>query len=138
MGRRGLMLLTGALAGVAMTAQAHHSWGTIYNGGDPVNVEAVITGDVYRNPHQAVKVDIMNDLGEPEQWTIEWRGNRGRDRSQTVDYGLNPGDKVVIDGRTARDTNRKTIQMTTLTRPADGMTIEARQGRGRGGGRRER
>lgn len=138
MGRRVWTLLTGALAGVAMTAQAHHSWGTIYNGGDPVNVEAVITGDVYRNPHQAVKVDIMNDLGEPEQWTIEWRGNRGRDRTQTVDYGLNPGDQVVIDGRTARDTNRKTIQMTTLTRPADGMTIQARQGRGRGGGRSER
>ncbi len=122
MGRRVSMLLTGALAGVAMTAQAHHSWGTIYNGGQPVNVEAV-------------KVDIMNDLGEPEQWTIEWRGNRGRDRSQTSEYNLAPGDEVVIDGRTARDTNRKTIQMTTLVRPADGMTIQARQGRGRGGGR---
>ena len=135
MGRRVLMLLTGALAGVAITAQAHHSWGTIYDGGTPVNVEATITGDVYRNPHEAVKVDIMNDLGEREQWTIEWRGNRGRDRSQTVEYDLNPGDEVVIDGRTARDTNRKTIQMTTLVRPSDGMTIQARQGRGRGGGR---
>ena len=135
MGRRVSMLLTGALAGVAMTAQAHHSWGTIYNGGQPVNVEAVITGDVYRNPHEAVKVDIMNDLGEPEAWTIEWRGNRGRDRTQTSEYDLSPGDEVVIDGRTARDTNRKTIQMTTLVRPADGMTIQARQGRGRGGGR---
>ena len=138
MGRRVLTLLTGALAGVAQTAQAHHSWGTIYDGGEPVNVEAVITGDVYRNPHAAVKVDIMNDLGEPEEWTIEWRGNRNRDRTQPVEYDLNAGDEVVIDGRTARDTDRKTIQMTTLVRPADGMTIQARQGRGRRGGRRQR
>ncbi len=132
------MLLAGALAGVAMTVHAHHSWGTIYNGGEPVNVNAVITGDVYRNPHTAVKVNIMNNLGDPEEWTIEWRGNRNRDRTQTVQYDLNPGDEVVIDGRTARNTSRKTIQMTTLTRPVDGMTIQARQGRGRGGGRRER
>ncbi len=138
MGRRVSMLLTGTLAGVALTAQAHHSWGTIYDGGEPVNVEAVITGDVYRNPHTAMTVDIMNDLGEPEEWTIEWRGNRNRDRSQPVEYDLNPGDEVVIDGRTARDTDRKTIQMTTLTRPSDGMTIQARQGRGPRGGRRER
>ena len=137
MGRRVSMLLTGVLAGAALTVQAHHSWGTIYDGGEPVNVEAVITGDVYRNPHTAVKADIMNDLGEPEEWTIEWRGNRNRDRTQPVEYDLNPGDEVVIDGRTARDTNRKTIQMTTLVRPSDGMTIKARQGRGRRGGRRE-
>ncbi len=135
MGRRILLLLTGALASVAMTAQAHHSWGTVYDGGAPVSVEATITGNPYRNPHDAVKVNIMNDLGEPEEWTIEWRGNRGRDRTQTSEYNLAPGDEVVIDGRTARDTNRKTIQMTTLVRPADGMTIQARQGRGRGGGR---
>ncbi len=135
MGRRVLMLLTGALAGVAMTAQAHHSWGAIYDGGAPVNVEATITGNPYRNPHDAVKVNIMNDLGEPEEWTIQWRGNRGRDRSERVVYDLNPGDEVVIDGRAARDTTSKLIQMTNLLRPSDGMTIQAREGRGRGGGR---
>ncbi len=72
MGRRILMLLTGTLAGVAMTAQAHHSWGAVYNGGEPVNVEAVITGNPYRNPHDAVKVEIMDEPGEPEEWSICW------------------------------------------------------------------
>ncbi len=137
MERRILMLLTGALAGVSMTAQAHHSWGAVYDGGAPVNVEATITGHPYRNPHDAVKVNIMNDLGEPEAWTIQWRGNRGRGRDQTqaVEYDLNPGDEVVIDGRAARNTTSKLIQMTNLVRPSDGMTIQAREGRGRGGGR---
>ncbi len=135
MGRGILTVLTGALAGVAMTAQAHHSWGAIYDGGAAVNVEATVTGGVYRNPHTAVKVEIMNYLGEPEEWTIEWRGKRGRDQARTEQLDLNPGDEVVIDGRTARDTKRKTIQMTTMTRTADGMTIQASQGRSRGRGR---
>ncbi len=135
MGRRVLMLLTGALAGVAMTAQAHHSWGAVYDGGAPVNVEAVITGNPYRNPHDAVKVEIMDELGEPEEWTIQWRGNRGRGRDQAQQIDLNPGDEVTIEGRTARDSSLNLIQMTTLTRTADGMTIQASLGRSRGGGR---
>ena len=139
MGQRILMLLTGALTGVTMTAQAHHSWLTIYDGGAPVSVEALVTSDIYRNPHVAVKVNIMNDLGEPEEWTLEWRDNSGRGRILPLPEGLNPGDEVVIDGRLPRNTNRKTIEMQTMTRTADGMTIQARQGPYRdGAGRRGR
>ena len=129
------ILLAGSLTGVTVTAQAHHSWGAIYNGGEPVNIDAVITGNVYRNPHDTVEVSIVNEYGEAEAWRIEWRGERGR--GQAVQYGLNPGDDVVIAGRTGRDIDRKTIQMQTLTRVSDGLTIQAREGRG-GRGRRGR
>ncbi len=45
----------------------------------------------------------------------------------------------IIDGRLPRNTNRKTIEMQTMTRTADGMTIQARQGPYRdGAGRRGR
>jgi hypothetical protein len=59
-----------------------------------------------------------------------------------VQYDLNAGDEVIIEGVTARDPNRLTIQMTKLTRISDGMTIEASLGRrgngeGRGEGRRD-
>ena len=123
---------------LAPGAQAHHSWGAIYNGGQPVNeLTATISSEAYRNPHETVDVTIVNDSGEAEVWKIEWRGERsgrGMGRGQTVQYDLNPGDEVVINGRTARDPDRRTIQMTTLTRVSDGMTIQAREGRG--GGRR--
>jgi hypothetical protein len=130
-----IFLLAGSLAGVTGTAQAHHSWGAIYNGGEPVNINAVITGNVYRNPHDTVEVSVLNEHGETEAWRIEWRGERGR--GQAVQYGLTPGDEVIIAGRTARDSDRKTIQMQTLTRVSDGLTIQAREGRG-GRGRRGR
>ncbi len=141
MGRRILLLLTGMLAGVAMTAQAHHSWGAIYDGGAAINdLNATIAGSHTRRPHDAIKVTIENELGEPEEWTVQWRGERGgrgrgRDESATQ-FDFNVGDAVVIDGRYARDEGSRLIQMTLLTRPADGMTITAREGRGgRGRGR---
>ena len=126
MGRRILMLLTvtGALAGAAMPAQAHHSWGAVYNTGQRVNdLRATIAGNYARRPHDAIAVTITNELGEPETWTIQWRGGR---REQ---YDFNIGDEVVIDGRMARNKSQKLIQMTSLVRPADGWTITAREGR---------
>ncbi len=141
MGRRLLILLTGTLAGVAMTAQAHHSWGAVYDGGAAVNdLNATIAGSHTRRPHDAIKVTIENELGEPKEWTVQWRGERGgRGRGGCVgatQYDFNIGDAVVIDGRYSRNESSKLIQMTLLTRPADGMTITAQEGRrGRGRGR---
>ncbi len=127
MGQRILMLLTvtGVLVGAEMTAQAHHSWGAVYNGGERVNnLRATIAGDYVRRPHDSIAVTITNELGEPEKWTIQWRGRR---RAQ---YDFSIGDEVVIGGRKARNKDQKLIQMTSLVRPADGWTITAREGRG--------
>ena len=132
------------LASLASTANAHHSWGAVYNGGESVNVTAVITSKAYRNPHDRVEATIVNQAGETEEWRIEWRGMRGgggMGRGQAVQYDLNPGDEVIVEGRTALNPGLMAIQMTKLTRVSDGMTIEASLGRtggeeGRGGDRR--
>ena len=119
-----------------MIAQAHHSWGAVYDGGTEVSdLNAVIAGPHTRRPHDAIKVTIQNDLGEPEEWTVQWRGERGgRGRGMGGDveqFDLNVGDEVTIDGQYARDQSSKLIQMTLMTRTVDGSTvIQARQGRG--------
>jgi hypothetical protein len=125
------MLLTGIVAGVAMTAQAHHSWEAVYRGGQRVNdLTATIAGNHSARPHNAIAVTIRNQLGAPEAWTIQWRGGVSRDRhGNTVGYDFNIGDEVVIGGRMARDEGQKLIQMTSLVRAADGWTITAREGR---------
>ena len=112
-----------------LAVHAHHSWRAVYGGGEEVTIDALITSEPFRNPHNAVHVQIAGASGELEPWTIEWRGRRRRDGGDPVVYDLNPGDEVVIVGRRAVDTDLKKIQMTRLTRTADGMTIEARQGR---------
>lgn len=143
MAQKYLFLVIGSLVGFCMTAQAHHSWGAVYDGGSEVNdLNVVIAGPHTRRPHDAIKVKIKNELGEPEEWTVQWRGEgggRGRGMGGDVDQvDLNVGDEVTIDGQYARDESSKLIQMTLMTRTVDGSTvIQARQGRGgRGGGRR--
>lgn len=131
MRRRNCAALAIVLVSTPAFALAHHSWGAVYGGGEEVTVAAKIASKHFRNPHHAVHVQIANTAGELEPWTIEWRGPRRRDGGPPVVYDLNPGDDVVIVGRRAVDTGLKKIQMTKLTRPADGMTIEARLGRDR-------
>lgn len=117
------------LAAAPIAVHAHHSWRAVYGGGEEVSVTATITSKPFRNPHNAVHVQLPNEAGELEAWTIEWRGQRRRDGEPRVTYDLNPGDEVVIGGRRAVDSGLKKIQMQTLKRPADGMTITARQRR---------
>jgi hypothetical protein len=41
--------------------------GAIYNGGEPVSINAVINGKVDRNPHETVEISIMNEHGASEE-----------------------------------------------------------------------
>ncbi|MGI9257300.1 MAG: DUF6152 family protein [Gammaproteobacteria bacterium] len=132
MDRRILLVAIAALAGASITAQAHHSWGAVYDGGREVTeLVATVVSQHSRRPHDNVAVTITNELGEAEAWTVQWRGPRGRDRDQDANrYDFNVGDEVLITGRIARNESDKLIQMTTLVRPSDGWTVTARQGRG--------
>lgn len=123
--------MAGAMLALPLAAGAHHSWGAVYDGGEEVTVEATIASQVYRNPHLTVRIEMAGETGEPEEWTMEWRGGRRRNGEPPVTYDLKPGDEVVIEGRIARFPGSKKIQMFALTRPADGMSIQARRGRNR-------
>jgi len=127
-----LSMLMIALAIVPMAVHAHHSWNAVYGGGEELTIDATITSKPFRNPHNAAHIQVANDAGEMEAWTVEWRGERRRDGEPPPVYDLNPGDAVVIFGRRAVDAGVKKIQMERLTRPADGLTITARRGRNRG------
>jgi hypothetical protein len=120
-------LLIVALMGLPAAAAAHHSWRAVYDGGEEVTVEAVVTSQVFRNPHWSLRVDLITGSGARAPWTIEWRGDRRRDCEPPVVYDIKRGDKVRIAGRIARAADTKKIQMQTLIRPADGMTITARR-----------
>ena len=78
-----LLSFLGLLA-LPLAVHAHHSWRAVYGGGEEVTIDATIASEPFRNPHNAVHVQIPNAAGELEAWTVEWRGRR-RERS-----GLNP------------------------------------------------
>lgn len=111
------------------TAQAHHSWSGIYDTRKSITVEGVVTEFLLRRPHLALLIDVRNDAGETEQWTVEWGSLR---RLQEAGYDGNvfqPGDRVVVTGQPAWTPGRKSVRMRSLSRPADGFSLSERQRR---------
>ena len=110
-------------------AHAHHSWSGIYDTRKSITVEGVVTEFLLRRPHLALLIDVRNDAGETEQWTVEWGSLR---RLQAAGYDENvfkPGDRVVVTGQPAWTPGRKSVRMRSLSRPADGFTLSERQRR---------
>lgn len=125
------ILITGIFASwlAVAPAHAHHSWSGIYDTRKSITVEGVVTEFLLRRPHLALLIDVRNDAGETEQWTVEWGSLR---RLQQAGYDGNvfqPGDRVVVTGQPAWTPGRKSVRMRSLSRPADGFTLSERQRR---------
>lgn len=110
-------------------AHAHHSWSGIYNTEKRITVEGVVTEFQFRRPHLALLVDVRNDAGETEQWTVEWGSPRRMREAGYDETVLKPGDAVIVTGQPAWTPGRKSVRMRTLTRPADGFTLSGRRRR---------
>ena len=110
-------------------AHAHHSWSGIYDTEKSITVEGVVTEFLFRSPHLALLVDVRNDAGEIEQWTVEWGSPRRMLRAGYDENVLRPGDEVIVTGQPAWTPGRKSVRMRALTRPADGFTLSGRRRR---------
>jgi hypothetical protein len=84
-----------------LPAQAHHSWAR-YDGDHVVTVTATITAVEWTNPHVIMRMTIMDDGGQPTEWTMEMDPptllNRYGLRHDTITVGM----EVKITGVRAR------------------------------------
>ena len=110
-------------------AHAHHSWSGIYDTRKSITVEGVVTEFLLRRPHLALLIDVRNDAGETEQWTVEWGSLRRLLEAGYVENVFKPGDRVVVTGQPAWTPGRRSVRMRSLSRPADGFTLSERQRR---------
>ena len=121
-------IATGSLL-LTVDGHAHHSWAGIYDTEKSITVEGVVAEFLFRSPHLALLIEVGNDAGEVEQWTIEW-GSPRRLREAGYDGDvLQPGDEVVVTGQPAWTPGRKSVRMRSLTRPADGFSLSGRRRR---------
>ena len=134
------LVLAGALAAVAVTAQAHHSWSVEYNTNDSIVVSGTVAEFLHRRPHSALTIDVQQPEGETVQWTVEWGG--GFRDSEGNDYDpafFEPGEAITVTGQPHRDEASRFVRMRTVLREADGKTFESsRRGRRGRNGRRGR
>jgi hypothetical protein len=62
--------MAGALLGGARLS-AHHSLASQFDEGKPLTLQGVITKVEWVNPHVYVHIDVKDDSGAMEQWSLE-------------------------------------------------------------------
>jgi hypothetical protein len=114
-------LLAGVLAG-AVSADAHHSLGAIYDRSAPLTLTGVVSEFHLVNPHAFLTMQIERE-GRMEIWKLELDN-----RSELASIGiksdtLRQGDRIVARGSRAHDGSRS-IYALRIDRAADGFWYE--------------
>jgi hypothetical protein len=87
-------------------AVAHHSFAVHYESGVTQVIEGIAQSFRFTNPHGILLLEVTNDAGEVETWTVETTSPTFmRRRGWSADM-IKPGDFVRVDGYPARDGSR--------------------------------
>lgn len=110
-----------ALAGTSI--RGHHSLSGIYEMGQDITVEGVITQFQFVNPHPFLTLSVEPQSGAKQQWRLELDN-----RSELAEIGitsstLKPGDRVIVKGNPGRSQGQ-TLYVRRLDRPTDGLLYE--------------
>jgi hypothetical protein len=74
------------------------------------------------NPHSLLYLDVPDQTGKPQRWTIEWAPALLLKRQGVTAGTLAEGDHLVVTGFAARNPADHRIRLRTIRRPSDGWT----------------
>ena len=122
------VLVVGALVLATVAADAHHSFGGTYNVDKQITLTGKIVQMTLRSPHSFVYVEVPDESGTPQRWTIE-----GASAQQFAQQGFDKdafkvGDPVEIVGNPSRSPNATRARLIKITRTTDGRTWGSRVG----------
>lgn len=105
---------------------AHHSFTAAYDNTKRIEVEGVVTEFIWRNPHSFLRIDVTNDAGETEQWSLEWGSSSQLSAEQypVTRTSLKPGDRIIVGGEPGRDPRIKRVRIYSIVRAIDGWKWE--------------
>ena len=112
----GLLLASSAVS-------AHHSLVTEFDVDKPVTLVGTITKMEWTNPHSWLYVDVKNEKGQVQSWSVEFGSPNALYRRGWRRDDLPFGATVTVSGYSARDGSR-TISATDVKLP-DGRTLFA-------------
>lgn len=106
----------------AAPASAHHSWSGDYDVRQSAFLSGTVTRVLIQNPHSALYLNVVDESGRTERWTVEWASpQRLRERGVTQ-RTIRPGEAVLVTGNPHRDPRVKSLRALAVRR-ADGTEI---------------
>jgi uncharacterized membrane protein YfcA len=116
-----VLLKLGLAAG---TAAAHHSWSGEYDVRQSAFLSGTVARVLIRNPHSALVLNVTDENGRTERWTVEWASpQRLRERGVTQ-QAIRLGESVFVSGNPHRDPKVKSLRALSVRR-SDGTEIGA-------------
>lgn len=99
-----LVLLAGVLlAGAALVpAAAHHSFAAVFDGSKTVTLDGTIKEFKFVNPHALATIDVADDKGAVQQWTVEFDGRLNLTNFGWTEATIRPGEHVKMSGNPER------------------------------------
>ena len=105
---------------------AHHSFTAAYDSTKRVEVEGVVTEFVWRNPHSFLRIEVTDETGNSEIWSLEWGSSSqlSAEKYPVTRTTIRPGDRIIAGGEPGRDPKVRRVRIYSITRPIDGWKWE--------------
>ena len=95
--------LFGVLVLVAGGVYAHHSAPVFYKVDERMTVSGTVTEFRFTNPHAILKLEVVAEDGEKQQWTAETTSPSILRRRGWSQASFEPGEKVKLEGMPSVD-----------------------------------
>ena len=102
MNKRTHALLATAAALGAGSALAHHSF-AMFDQSQTITLKGEITDFRWTNPHVFIEINVKNDAGSADEWSIEMTSPEHLSRAGWRPSTLKPGDPVTLNIHPMRD-----------------------------------
>jgi len=79
-------------------AAAHHAFSPVYDGTRTVTIKGTVIEFRLVNPHATMTIDVTNEAGVHETWTVELAGLLSLSRQGWTDNTVSVGDQLTITG----------------------------------------
>jgi len=111
-----LSLLTSAVA------FSHHSFSAEFDVGRPVDITGTITSVEWTNPHAWLHLDVKDEQGNLQRWSVEMLGVNSIVRSGMTPQTVKAGDLLRITGFGSRD-GSNTANASSVSRAETGESL---------------
>ena len=116
-----VVVTSAGLLWAAVTASAHHAFNAEFDQDRPIQLRGTVTRVEWINPHTWIHIDVKNEDGTVEQWSIEGGTPNTLLRRGLKRDALPAGTEIMVDGYQAKDgTNKANGRDVTF---ADGRTL---------------